>query len=230
MSLPRVLVVTGTDTEVGKTVVTAALAACLAPDRPVAVFKPAQTGVGSSDPGDVDEVRRLSGVTAVHEGVRLRHPLAPTVAARLAGVPLPSVAEHAESVHRLAATHGTVLVEGAGGVLVGLDGAGANLADLASRLTLPVAFVVVARAGLGTLNHTGLTVEALRARDQTVLGVVVGAVPDRPGLAERTNLDGLAEVTGVPVLGKVPSGAGRLPPESFRSVARTWFTPPIGDA
>lgn len=227
MTLPRVILVTGTDTEVGKTVVTAALAASLGRDRTVAVLKPAQTGVGDGDPGDADEVRRLSGVQSVHEGTRLRDPLAPTTAARREGVALPSVAEHAATVRELAATHDAVLVEGAGGLLVGLDSDGAGLPELASALEVPFGFVVVVRAGLGTLNHSALTIEALRRRGHPVLGLVVGSVPRVPGLAEQTNLADLEAVTGVPLIGLVPAGAGNMPPPEFRSAAPSWFGPPV---
>lgn len=224
-TVPRVVLVTGTDTGVGKTVVTAALATRLSRHGRVAVYKPAQTGVGPDDPGDAGEVRRLSGVPSVHEGVRLRDPLAPTTAARREGRALPGVAGHATTVHTLAAGHDRVLVEGAGGLLVGLDGDGSGLAELASLLEVPFAFLVVVRAGLGTLNHAGLTVEALHRRGLPVLGLVVGSVPGSPGLAERTNLDDLTEVTGVRVVGGVPERAGLLPPEEFRSAATTWFGP-----
>lgn len=222
-TVPRVLLVTGTDTGVGKTVVTAALATSLSRHGSVAVYKPAQTGVGPHDPGDAGEIRRLSGLTSVHEGARLRDPLAPTTAARREGRALPDVAEHATTVHALAAGHDRVLVEGAGGLLVGLDGEGAGLAELASMLKVPFGFLVVVRAGLGTLNHTGLTVEALRRRGLPVLGLVVGSVPGSPGLAERTNLEDLTEVTGVSVVGGVPEGAGLLPPEEFRAAAASWL-------
>ena len=227
MKLPRVVVVTGTDTEVGKTVVTAALAASIGREQKVAVLKPAQTGVGADDAGDAYEVRRLSGLESVHEGVRLRDPLAPSTAARREGVALPSVAEHAATVRELAATHDVVLVEGAGGLLVGLDGEGAGLSELASALELPFGFVVVARAGLGTLNHSALTTEALRRRGHPVLGLVVGSVPATPDLADTTNLADLEAVTGVPVIGRVPAGAGHMPPARFRSAAPTWFGPPV---
>jgi dethiobiotin synthetase len=230
VTLPKVLVVTGTDTEVGKTVVTAALATCLGRDRTVAVFKPAQSGVGGGEAGDVDEVRRLSGTTSVHEGVRLRDPLAPTTAARREGVALPTVADHARTVRQLAAYHDTVIVEGAGGVLVGLDGERAGLADLAAAVGLPLGFVVVARAGLGTLNHTALTVEALHRRSLAVLGVVVGSLPADPALAEQTNLEDLGTVTGVRLLGAVPAGVADLSPQDFRAAASTWFVAPLGDA
>ena len=227
MTLPRVVLVTGTDTEVGKTVVTAALAASISRERKVAVFKPTQTGVGADDAGDAEEVRRLSGVESVHEGVRLRDPLAPTTAARRERVLLPSVTEHAGTVRELAATHDVVLVEGAGGLLVGLDGDGAGLCELASALELPFRFVVVARAGLGTLNHSALTTEALRRRGHPVLGLVVGSVPPTPGLAEQTNLEDLEAVTGVPRIGGVPAGAAGMLPVEFRAAAPSWFSPCI---
>jgi dethiobiotin synthetase len=224
---PRVLVVTGTDTGVGKTVVTAALAAVLARTGTVAVLKPAQTGVGPDDPGDVDEVRRLSGVGSVHEGVRLRDPLAPTTAARREGVVLPSVREQAQTVTRLADTHDAVVVEGAGGVLVGLDAAGAGLVGLASHLEVPFAFVVVTRPGLGTLNHTALTTQALSRHGMPVLGLVIGAWPTEPGLAERCNLADLPVTSGLALVGRVPEGAGSWSRPEFVAAAPTWFEPPL---
>nr|WP_203590572.1 dethiobiotin synthase [Streptomyces sp. SID13031] len=213
--------VTGTDTGVGKTVVTAALAASA--DGSVAVLKPAQTGVTADEPGDLQEVQRLTGLTELHEGVRLLDPLAPTTAGRRQGVALPSVDEHAETIEKLALDHDLVLVEGAGGLLVGLDDDGNDLADLAARLEIPFAFVVVARAGLGTLNHAGLTVEALRARALPIAGLVIGSWPAEPELAEQCNLDDLPTTTGVPVIGRIPEGAGALDRESFVAAAAGWF-------
>ncbi|WP_427888874.1 dethiobiotin synthase [Kribbella sp. GL6] len=213
--------VTGTDTDIGKTIVTAALAVCAG--ESVAVVKPAQTGVAPDEPGDLAEVGRLSGVTALHEGVRLPEPLAPTTAARRAGIVLPSVEEYAASIDDLARTYDTVLVEGAGGLLVGLDADGNNLADLAEHLTSPFRFVVVTRAGLGTLNHTALTVEALRTRELPVEGLVVGSWPDDPDLAERCNVDDLPATAGVPLIGRIPSGVGTWPRDKFRATAPSWF-------
>ena len=135
-----IILVTGTDTGVGKTVTTAALAAV---HRSVAVVKPAQTGVTQGEPGDLADVHRLTGLTDLHEGIRLRDPLAPTTAARREGVALPSVESHARFIDDLARSHDTVLVEGAGGLLVGLDADGNDLADLAKHLTAPFSFVVV---------------------------------------------------------------------------------------
>lgn len=223
MNLGPVLIVTGTDTGVGKTVVTAALAACLRRTRTVAVLKAVQTGVASAEPADVDEVRRLSGITTAREGARLLAPLAPVAAARLEGSRLPAITEHVAIVEELARGHDVVLVEGSGGLLVDLDGERNSLCELASAIPVPVSFVVVTRAGLGTLNHTLLTVEALRSRGLRIEGLVIGAAPRAPGLAEQTNLVDLPGVTGTPLIGQVPEGAGALEPRVFRRCASSWF-------
>jgi dethiobiotin synthetase len=81
----------------------------------------------------------------------------------------------------------------------------------------------VARAGLGTLNHAGLTVEALRARGLPIAGLVIGSWPADPDLAERCNLEDLPATTGVPVIGRLPAGAGSLSREAFTAAAPTWF-------
>jgi dethiobiotin synthetase len=216
-----IILVTGTDTDIGKTITTAALA--VRAGESVVVVKPAQTGVGPDEPGDLAEVERLTGLTALHEGIRLPEPLAPTTAARRAGIDLPSVEEYAKSIDEFARTYDTVLVEGAGGLLVGLDADGNNLADLAEHLTTPFRFVVVTRAGLGTLNHTGLTVEALRARGLPVEGLVIGAWPASPDLAERCNLEDLPATTGVPVIGRIPAGVGQWGRAEFTAAVPGWF-------
>lgn len=218
----RVVVVTGTSTDVGKTVVTAALAATAA--GRVVVVKPVQTGTGDGSPGDAAVVHALTGC-AVHELTTLDEPLAPDTAARRAGLPLPPVADYADRIRDLAAHHDTVVVEGAGGLLVRLDTAGGTLLDLAVELaaTLPVEVVVVTAAGLGTLNHTELTVGALRARGLEPAGLVIGAWPTEPDLAETCNLDDLPRVTGVPLLGVLPAGAGALDRDDFCAQAKGWF-------
>ncbi len=216
-----VLAVAGTDTGVGKTVVTAALAvAARAQGRSVAVVKPAQTGAAAGEPGDLDEVRRLSGVEDVHELARFLEPLAPATAARREGAPGVPAEQVAELVHSLA-DRDVVLVEGAGGLLVRLDDRGDTLADVASLLGARV--LVVVRAGLGTLNHAALTCEALRARGLTCAGLVIGAWPAEPDVAARCNLADLAGYTGEAVLGRVPEGAGALAPEAFARDAQTWI-------
>jgi dethiobiotin synthase len=213
-----ILIVTGTSTGVGKTVATAALAATAAGS--VLVVKPVQTGAAEGD-SDASEVARLSGVEAV-EWTTLDEPLAPDTAARRQGVAIPPVASYAARAAAL--TQDTVIVEGAGGLLVRLDAADGTLLDLASSLAsfgAEVEVVVVVAAGLGTLNHTELTVDALRARGLTVRGLVIGAWPAEPGLAERCNLEDLQRIA--PLLAVIPSGAGALDREEFLAAAPGWF-------
>ncbi|GGS92276.1 ATP-dependent dethiobiotin synthetase BioD [Planobispora rosea] len=227
MGRVSILVVTGTDTGVGKTVVTAAVAA-LARERgsSVAVVKPAQTGVGENEPGDLDDVIRLSGVTTTFEFARFPDPLAPAAAARVAGVPPVSLSEAAERIEELAGSHRLVVVEGAGGLLVRFDEEGATLADLARTLRAPV--LVVARAALGTLNHTALTLEAMAGRGLDLAGVVIGSWPAEPGLAERCNVADLEMLSARPLAGVLPEGAGALDREAFAGVARAGLGPVLG--
>jgi dethiobiotin synthetase len=117
----------------------------------------------------------------------------------------------------------TVVVEGAGGLLVRLDAGGGTLLDLASLLdaVMEVEVVVVVAAGLGTLNHTELTVDRLRARGLTVRGLVIGAWPSEPGLAEQCNLEDLRRIA--PLLAVLPDGAGALGRDAFVAAAPGWF-------
>jgi dethiobiotin synthetase len=227
-SLTSVVLVTGTGTEVGKTVATAALAAVVrARGSRVAVVKPAQTGLAPGEPGDVDEVRRLVGDDLeTHELVRLPDPLSPEAAARHAGARLPAVAAHAKRIGEIAAETEVVFVEGAGGLLVRLDERGGTLADLGAGLRykgIGCGVVLVASAGLGTLNTAALTAEALAARSLPLLGVVIGSWPADPGLAERSNLVDLPRVTGAPLWGRIPHGAGRMTRTDFLAAVPTWF-------
>jgi dethiobiotin synthetase len=212
---------------VGKTVVTAALAAlALARGDRVAVLKPAQTGVAPDEPGDLADIARLAPGATGCELARYPDPLAPATAARRAGRPAVTPQQAAAVARQLADRHDLVLVEGAGGLLVRLDDAGGTLADLAALLAAPV--LVVAHAGLGTLNHTALTVEALRGRALTCAGVVIGGWPTEPDLAARCNLADLPTITGVPLLGALPMGAGRLEPAAFAAVAYHNLGPELG--
>lgn len=234
--LPRTVFVTGTDTGVGKTVVTAALAATLVSvGRSVAVYKPTQAGLENGD-GDIDVVRRLADAEA-HEGIRLQHPMAPVAAARLAGVTLPSAAEHVSTIRRLAEHHDHTLVEGAGGILVQVDENGRTLADIATATasadsdnaptgaSSSTAAIVVCRAALGTLNHTELTVEALALRGIAIAGLVIGSWPRRPSPVEVSNREYLSR-HAIPLIGAVPEHAGDLSPEQFRAAAKDWFQLP----
>ncbi|MEU5511957.1 dethiobiotin synthase [Streptomyces fungicidicus] len=219
-----VMVITGTGTEVGKTVVTAAVAAtALAAGRSVAVLKAAQTGVRPGEPGDAEEVARLAGPVTTAELARYPDPLAPATAARRAGRAPVHPHEVAERAAKLATEHDLVLVEGAGGLLVRFDAAGGTLADAAALLSAPM--LVVASAGLGTLNVTELTARELRGRGLGLLGVVIGSWPAEPDLASRCNLLDLSDVTGAPLLGAVPAGAGALGPAGFRTSAPHWLAP-----
>ena len=132
----------------------------------------------------------------------------------------------AAAVHIKAIEADLVLVEGVGGLLVRYDPAGATIAGLAAMLAAPV--LVVTQPGLGTLNHTALTLEALRARGLALAGVVIGAWPHRPDLAERVNLTDLAVVAGQPLAGALAAGAGRLDREAFLAVARSGLSPALG--
>ncbi|WP_086558822.1 dethiobiotin synthase [Streptomyces africanus] len=219
-----VLVITGTGTEVGKTVVTAAVAAtALAAGRSVAVLKAAQTGVRPDEPGDAAEVARLAGAVTTAELARYPEPLAPATAARRAGRAPVHPREVAEAAAKLATEHDLVLVEGAGGLLVRFDPAGGTLADAARLLSAPV--LVVASAGLGTLNTTELTTRELRTRGLDPAGIVIGSWPGAPDLASRCNLADLPDVAGAPLLGSVPAGSGALAPAAFRAAAPHWLAP-----
>jgi dethiobiotin synthetase len=213
------VVVTGTDTEVGKTVVTAAIAAAAGgAGLRVAVLKPGQTG----DASDVDTVVRLAAPATARTLSSYPDPLAPLAAARVAGLPPLELYAAVDEVRAEAGKHDLVLVEGAGGLLVpmGLRPSGEpwTMADLAVSLGAPA--VVVVRAGLGTLNHTALTLEALSRRGVPA-GVVLGAWPAEPELVHWSNLTDL-----VPdLVGALPDGAGAMDPGVFRRSAPGWLMP-----
>jgi dethiobiotin synthetase len=190
------LLVTGTDTGVGKTYVTAALAAaCLQSGRDVAVLKAAQTGP-DDDAGWIAE--RVPGVV-VRTALRFEAAVAPSVAARLEAAPEPSLEPIVAAARALREAAGAILVEGSGGLLVPINER-ETFADLALALDLPL--LIVARPGLGTLNHTALTVEVAQARGIEVAGVIVCGTSADPDIAERTNLSELQRIA--PLLGAVP--------------------------
>ena len=215
------LFVTGTDTGVGKTVATAALA-CHArlSGLDVAVCKPAQTGTADGD-DDLAEIGRLAGLTQLFRGARYPQPLGPVAAAEQALMPL-LTADELRNVIRTADAPGRLtLVEGAGGLLVELGAGGVTLRDLAAELSAPV--LVVVAPGLGTLNHTALTLEALAAKGLSCAGLIIGSWPSTPGLAEASNRGALARLA--PVRAALPAGAGSLDAEAFAAVARDAFDP-----
>jgi len=204
------LFVTGTDTGVGKTLVAAALAryACRLGLR-VAVMKPCETGV--ADPtglgSDGELLRWAAGSDAASDLItpyRLPAPLAPAQAATQAGVIIdPGVMISA--CRELAKEHDLLLVEGAGGLMVPIRG-GYLMADLARELRLPL--LVVCRPGLGTINHTLLTVYAARCMELPLAGFFINQMPADPGAAEREAPHQLAALASADLLGVLPEVNG----------------------
>ena len=212
------LVVTGTDTGVGKTVATAAVACCARlVGIDVAVCKPVQTGSPADD--DLADIARLSGATDLRGTWRYPEPLAPVAAAQRSGLALPTRAELVGSVRDADAK--LVLVEGAGGLLVELGEDRVTLRDVAVDLAAPV--LVVVAAGLGTLNHTALTLEALASQGVSCAGLVIGAWPADPGPAEVGNREALNRLA--PVRAVLPAGLGAASAAEFESVCSAAFDP-----
>ena len=200
--------ITGTDTGVGKTVFTAALAAKLrAEGHDVVALKPFATGAAvidgerlSADTLFIERGARSGEPVEQLNPVLLDAPLAPAVAARLEGREID--ADHVLGQCRcVAARHQVALVEGVGGLMVPLNEQWL-VVDFAAALGLPL--IVVARPGLGTLNHTALTVQCARARGLRVAGIVISGCRPSPDIAERTNPAEMERLTGLSVLAKLP--------------------------
>jgi dethiobiotin synthetase len=209
--LPQIngLFVTGTDTDVGKTLIAAGLTGALRRQGLNAgYFKPIQSGCPEQEgrllPTDALRVRDLAGLPESLEAltpITLRFPLAPGVAAAREGVKV-DLEKVAAAFRDLAGRYDFLVVEGAGGLYVPLVDTGFLVLDLARWLRLPL--LVVARAGLGTINHTALTVLAARQAGLPLAGVILNRCSPVPGLAEQTNPAVIAAITGVPILGQVP--------------------------
>lgn len=188
------LFVVGTDTEVGKTVVSALICAKYGSAGDVAYWKPVASG--SRDGRDVEDVARLSGIATAAETYLMAEPLSPHLAARLEDRfvdPRRLTDEYRRLVAENAARQW--VIEGIGGVHVPLNDDGYLWSDWMEDIGLPA--VVVSRSTLGTLNHTFLTLEALRRRGVEVLGVVLNG-PRNP-----ENLDAIRRFGSVPVLGEL---------------------------
>ena len=210
-----IIAITGTNTDVGKTVATAAIAAVLKRRGvDVVAAKPIQTGEEPGQ-GDASAVEKLAGVETF-ERWRYPEPLAPNLAARRAGIATPSLDEVVEWIRSLDAPGRVVLVEGAGGLLVRLAD-DYTLADIAKATRAPL--VVVTSLGLGSLNLAELTCVHARAMGLEVLGLIGGSMPDNPDLPTRLNVEELPAVTGARYWGHLPEGCGRLDPERFAEVA-----------
>ena len=210
-----IIAITGTNTDVGKTVATAAIAAVLKRRGiEVVAAKPIQTGEAPGQ-GDAAAVEKLAGIETF-ERWRYPEPLAPNLAARRAGIQTPTLGEVAEWIRSLDAPGRVVLVEGAGGLLVRLAD-DYTLADIAKATGAPL--VVVTSLGLGSLNLAELTCVHARAMGLEVLGLIGGSMPDNPDLPTRLNVEELPEVTGAEYWGHLPEGCGRLNPAEFAEVA-----------
>jgi dethiobiotin synthetase len=205
----RGLFVTGTDTGVGKSVVAASVCAALAArGERVAAFKPVVTGL-DDEPGELGHDHELLA-SAASAGqspddvapYRFGPPVSPHLAAELAG-------ERIEPAQLLEAAraHELLVAEGVGGLLVPIT-TGYLVRDLAIDLELPV--LVAAHTGLGTINHTLLTVEAARTAGLTVAGVVMTPWPDEPVKIERSNRETIERLSGVPVSGLPLTDRARL--------------------
>jgi dethiobiotin synthetase len=200
--------VTGTDTGVGKTVVTAGIVAALrARGHDVGVAKPLQSGALADDPsGDAMLLRQWTRVPETAAEIApysFAAALAPSVAAELEERTV-TLSDALGAVQAIAEQHDAVVVEGAGGLIVPL-GPGWTVADFAVALALPV--LVVARAGLGTVNHSALTVQALRSLGLDPVGVVLNGPADE---SSRRNAQLIEELADVRVLGHTPVLAGEL--------------------
>ena len=202
--MTRGFFVTGTDTGVGKTVVSCALARGLhARGVDVGVMKPSETGVEAAGPLDALALREAAGVEDPLDDVcpqAFALPAAPTVAAAAEGREVDADAIRS-AWKRLAERHELMIVEGAGGLLVPIW-AGATMADLAAELGLPL--VLVVRGALGTINHTRLTLEAAAQRELTVAGVVISPVTGALSAADEANLDSLRTELGSLLAGEIP--------------------------
>jgi dethiobiotin synthetase len=226
--LPPGVFVTGTDTGVGKSVLSAALVAALhARGTKVAPVKPVLSGLDDEPgawPHDHELLAAAAGGIAPEDVARFRFgpAVSPHLAAELAGTPLDPAAL-TDAVRDAASGAEAIVVEGAGGLLVPLA-PGFAMRDLARELGLPL--VIAARTGLGTINHTLLTVEAARAAGLDVRAIVLTPWPGSPTRIERSNRDTIADLTGLPVetLALLPGPDPAALAEAGAALAATLFT------
>lgn len=201
--------ITGTDTGVGKTYVAAGLIRALKEKGlSVCPFKPVETGCkvrrGSLIPADTVRLVKASGIDEKVDLInpyKMRSPVAPSVASETEKVAIDK-RRIVSSYVRLRGKYDFMVAEGAGGIMVPVRG-GYLVRDLIRDLNVPL--VIVARPGLGTINHTLLTVASAVDRELDVLGVVINyAVKSRRGQSEKTNPQVIEKLGGAPLLGTVP--------------------------
>jgi dethiobiotin synthetase len=200
--------ITGTDTGVGKTFVSCALAAYLRDlGYRVGVMKPAETGCVEKD-GELfaDDAYRLKQASGCEESIdkicpyRLPEPLAPSIAAERAGVKI-DIDRLLSVCGEITSTHEVTLIEGAGGLMVPLLPS-YTFADFARVAKLPV--IVVAANKLGVVNHLLLTLEHASCKGLRTAGYVLNQIESQISLAAETNREVLSNLTGVPCLGELP--------------------------
>jgi dethiobiotin synthetase len=193
--------VTGTDTGVGKTYIAAAIASAL---REYGIVPGVMKPISSGDRSDAKSLIKAAGVDDTLETVNpifLKYPLAPMVAARLAGKKL-DLGKIWKGYAALKKKYRFLIVEGAGGIMVPVT-ENSSMLEIIKKLSLPV--VVVGKPSLGTINHTLLTVDKLRREKVKLAGIILSGRKNST-LAEKTNPEILRELTGLPVL-EVPAKA-----------------------
>ena len=200
---------TGTDTAVGKTIATGVLAACLrAHGLNAGVMKPIETGIGAGVPPDSDWLISVVPSADPRDLIapyRLQTPAAPLIAAEAEDLMI-DVQRIVSAYEALASRHDCMLIEGIGGVMVPLA-PGVLVTDLIHLLRLPV--LIVARSGLGSINHTLLTVECLRRRDIPIVGVLFNNPTAPPDNADRHDtIRTILRWTGLRLIGELPYGHG----------------------
>jgi dethiobiotin synthetase len=202
--LPKGIFITGTDTGVGKTVVSAAIAWTLKRSgKRVGVMKPAQTGTNSGGFMDIEFIQSVIETNYPLDEVCPYHfpnPLAPSVASNLSEEKI-DLKKINSAFHNLSSNHDVVIVEGAGGLLVPITN-NYLMSDLARDLGLHL--IIVTRPNIGTLNHTLLTTESAKHRGLKILGIVINKFPLNPDIAERTNPELIIKMTAEPIVGVFP--------------------------
>ena len=208
-STPTGIFITGTDTEIGKTVIAGGLAAALkASGVNVGVMKPIASGgiehngrIVSEDAIFLKNTAQVDDALDLINPICLRPPLAPSVAAEIEGVSI-DLRQIDDAFAQLCQRHEFIVVEGVGGIAVPIC-EDVLVAEMAQRFQLPL--LIVARPNLGTINHTVLTVEFAKSRNLELYGIVLNASQDESkGLAEDTNPKELERLTHLPLLGTVP--------------------------
>ncbi|MEC7641663.1 MAG: dethiobiotin synthase [Nitrospinota bacterium] len=215
--------ITGTDTGVGKTVVTASLAALFRRHgTDVGVMKPVETGV-DGEPADAEILVRASGVKDALSEVcpfRFKAPAAPYQAIKLEGRSL-DITKVTEAFERLQQKHELMMVEGIGGLLVPITRE-TKVIDLVAEWNLPL--IVVSRLALGTINHSLLTLSAAKERGIQIAGIIFNPTGDREDDAiEQSNPGNIGELSGEHVLGEMPfiKDEGNLMPKELDAIEAT---------